>query len=219
MENLPGWFGTALVGAVIAAIGYVSKLAIEGLFKWSATRRARRAKLVALQSLLLASKRAFEIQNELVQRLCMEICAANEEIGGTYDRVLAKGYVVMDERQKLEHGLIRNYTSNCLFPLNIQIIDWLSKDDYFKGGGRRRNAKNLSVALQRLEAHLILWRAKYEFWIPDKPEHAIVYMADENAHGIGFPTGIEALIARITGGVVDQPIPVEASRIEYCLRK
>jgi hypothetical protein len=211
MDNLPEWLGTLLVGAVIAALGYVSKLAIEGLSKWNTTRRERRAKLVALQSLLLASKAVFEIQNALVERLCKEIQNAHPNIVGTYDRILAAGYAGMDERQKLEHGLIRNYTSNCLLPLNVAMINWLSADTYFKGAGRQGNTKNLSRALQRLEAHLILWRAKYEFWIPNKPEHAIVYMTDEEGHGIGFPKGIETLVAQITGGTIE-PTKLPASQ-------
>ena len=211
MDNFPEWLGTLLVGAVVAALGYVSKLAIEGLSKWNTTRRERRAKLVALQSLLLASKAVFEIQNALVERLCKEIQNAHPNIVGTYDRILAAGYAGMDERQKLEHGLIRNYTSNGLLPLNVAMINWLSADTYFKGAGRRDNAKNLSRALQRLEAHLILWRAKYEFWM-NKPEHAIVYMDDEKADGIGFPKGIEALVAQITGGTIE---PSPSEQIHY----
>jgi hypothetical protein len=214
MGNLPEWLGTLLVGALIAAFGYVSKLAIELLSKWEATRRERQARLVALQSLLLASKSVFDIQNAMVGRLCDEIREQHPEIGGTYDRILASGYAHMNERQKLEHGLIRNYTSSCLLPLNAQMIDWLSADTYYKGAGRRGAAKDLSGALQRLEAHLILWRAKYHFWKPDKPEHAIVYMADEEGHGISFPKGIEALIARITGGTIE-PTRLPASQTSW----
>ncbi len=203
MVSLPEWLGTPLIGAVIAALGYVSKLAIDGLSKWKTVRRERRAKLVALQSFLLASKTVFDIQNALVERLCREIHNAHPDVDGTYDRILAAGYALLDERQKLEHGLIRNYTSNCLHPLNVEMINWLSADTYFKGAGKKGKTKKLSSALQRLEAHLILWRAKYEFWIPSKPEHAIVYMADEEGHGISFPKGIEALVAEITGGTIE----------------
>lgn len=204
MPNIgPEWLWTPLIGAVIAAVGYVLKLAIEGLSKWNASRRERRARLVALQSLLLASKSVFEIQNALVVRLCDQIQNVRPEIQGTYDRILAVGFAFLDEGQKLEHGLIRNYTSECLRPLNLEMIKWLSADTYFKGAGKNDKRKKLSIALQKLEAHLILWRAKYEFWIPNKPEHAIVYMTDEEGHGISFPKGIEALIAEITGGTIE----------------
>jgi hypothetical protein len=110
----------------------------------------------------------------------------------------------MDEQQKLIHGLIRAYTMNAMRPLNLAMIDWLARDTYFKGHTGTGSADDLASNLQTLEAHLLLWRAKYEFWIPDKPERAIVYMLDEGGHGAGFPTGIEQLIEKVTGGPIRQ---------------
>lgn len=201
MPHVPEGVEAALFGAVIAAVGYVGKLLIETGVKWNANRLARRARLVDLLSLLLASKKAFEIQNELVFRLCEKIRSGHPAIDGPYDEVLAQGYPLLDEQQKLEHGLIRHYTTDCIHPLNLQTVDWLSKDDHFKGRGRTRAQRELSGKLQALFAHLMLWRAKYDFWIPNRPERAIVYLEDENRHGIGFPTGIEELIARAAGGM------------------
>jgi hypothetical protein len=48
--------------------------------------------------------------------------------------------------------------------------------------------------LRTLESHLRLWEAKYQEWIPEHPEHALVYLADEEAHGIGFPKNIDTLV-------------------------
>jgi hypothetical protein len=202
MDSFPEWLGTPLIAAVIAALGYVAKLAIEALARWRSIRRERRSNLVALQSLLLASKRVFEIQNELVRGLCGELETAHPDLRGPYDEILANGHPRMNEQQKLVHGLIRAYTVNALRPLNTAMIDWLAKDTYFKGQAAMGSADDLASNLQTLEAHLLLWRAKYEFWIPDKPERAIVYMLDEREHGIGFPTGIEQLVAKVTGGPV-----------------
>ena len=39
------------------------------------------------------------------------------------------------------------------------------------------------------------WHAKYEALLPSMPEHALVYLADEEKHGIGFPTGIDKIVA------------------------
>jgi hypothetical protein len=203
VHALPDWLGTALIGAVIAALAYVSKLVLEGLSKRNATRREHRANLVALQSLLLASKVVYIIQRALVVRLCQEILSAHPAIGVTYDRILAEGYKFLDERQRLEHGLIRNYTIYSLGPLNIGMSNWLSEDTHFKGATKKGKAKELSRALLRLEAHLILWRGKYEFWIPPTPENAIVYMDDEERHGLGFPAGIETLVAEHTGSEIE----------------
>jgi hypothetical protein len=197
MDLFPEWFRTPLIAAIIAALGYVAKLAIEELSRWRSIGRERRSNLVALQSLLLASKRVFEIQNELVRRLSNEIEATHPDLTGPYDEILASAYTRMDERQKLIHGLIRAYTMNAMRPLNLAMIDWLARDTHFKG-----STDDLASNLQTLEAHLLLWRAKYEFWIPDKPERAIVYMLDESEHGIGFPMGIEGLIERVTGGPI-----------------
>jgi hypothetical protein len=202
MDLFPEWLRTPLIAAVIAALGYVAKLAIEELSRWRSIRRERRANLVALQSLLLASKRVFEIQNDLVRRLCSEIEATHPDLTGPYDEVLASAYTRMDERQKLIHGLIRAYTINAMRPLNLAMIDWLARDTHFKGHAATGSADDLASNLQTLEAHLLLWRAKYEFWIPDKPARAIVYMLDESEHGVGFPTGIEQLIERVTGGPI-----------------
>jgi hypothetical protein len=48
--------------------------------------------------------------------------------------------------------------------------------------------RELAEELFALEIHLTLWHAKFESWIPGHPEHALVYLDDEKAHGLGFPT-------------------------------
>src|SRR5262249_59899007 len=125
----------------------------------------------------------FEIKNERVRELCKKIGAETPGIrGSSYDEILARGYPRLDERQKLMHGLIRAYTINAMRPLNLGMIEWLTADTYFKGQPGTGTPDDLASNLQTLEAHLLLWRAKYEFWIPEKPERAIVYMADEQQH-------------------------------------
>jgi hypothetical protein len=57
----------------------------------------------------------------------------------------------------------------------------------------------LAQLLGQLETHLILWHAKYAAWIPNNPEHALVYMADESKHGLGFPSGIDEEVAHHLG--------------------
>jgi hypothetical protein len=137
-DDLPEWLRTPLIPAGIAAIGYVAKLAIEGLSKWQAGRRERLAKLIALQSLLLGSKSVFEVQNKLVKRLCEEVQPGHQATNATYDRILGDGYANMNKRQKLTHGLIRSYTSKC-----SKTMDWLA-------GSKAAGAEEkLSRALQR----------------------------------------------------------------------
>ena len=72
--------------------------------------------------------------------------------------------------------------------INLAVSEWLKSDVLFKTGvvESQRN-RRLAESLFALEIHLLLWHAKYEAWIPNHPEHALVYMVDEKQHGLGFP--------------------------------
>jgi hypothetical protein len=201
--SLAGWSDAPLVGAVLAALGFVGKLLVDQFMQWRTTQQARQASLVRLQSLLLASRRVFELQADLRDPLCDEFEAAEPTLAGQpYDEVLARGYKSATEEQKLRHGLIRQYTISALRPLNKAMSDWLAADAYYKLSTHEGDLGNLSLCLRTLDAHLILWLAKYDYWIPDRPERALVYMADENRHGAGFPGEIDLHVARLTGGTL-----------------
>lgn len=189
----------AVFGAFTATAGYFGKLIIEAYVKWSDRRAERQSSLIEMQSYLLASRSVFEAQIKLTRDLCEEIVL--DEQSGTslgYDEMLAKGFKqnILSETQKTQHGLIRAYTEKALLPLNKNMLSWLGKDRYFKNENN-----DLGAALRKLEAHLVLWLAKYEFWLPDNPERALVFLADEKDHGVGFPTGIEGMILKRTGGL------------------
>jgi hypothetical protein len=51
---------------------------------------------------------------------------------------------------------------------------------------KNRRPKQLAENVFDLEIILLLWHAKHESWILDEPKHALVYMDDEKAHGLGF---------------------------------
>ena len=66
--------------------------------------------------------------------------------------------------------------------------------------GKTEDEARLALLLNQLDAHLLLWLAKYEGWIPNRPDHALVYLADEQQHGLGFPRGVdEAVDAALVG--------------------
>jgi hypothetical protein len=138
----------------------------------------------------------FEIQNELVRRFSDDLAQAGLPVSDSFDDTLAKTYSKLNDQQRLMHGLIRAYTMYAMRPINLSIIKWFDYDNYFKAQRKKGSAAIFREQLQNLEAHLLLWRAKYDYWIPDKPERAIVYMDDENSHGLGFPKGIDDLIAK-----------------------
>jgi hypothetical protein len=189
----------AVFGAFTATAGYFGKLIIEAYVKWSDRRAERRSSLIELQSFLLASRSVFQAQINLTRDLCEEITIANQSLSPLgYDEILARGYMGdnLTEAQKTQHGLIRAYTEKALLPLNKDMLAWLGRDRFFKNQN-----DELGAALRKLDAHLVLWMAKYEFWLPNHPERALVFLADEMEHGVGFPKGIEAMVLKKTGGL------------------
>jgi hypothetical protein len=86
-----------------------------------------------------------------------------------------------------------------LQPGNAARIGWLKEDDYFKAQGNRKalSWRSLAQKLGDLETHAILWQAKFEMWILERLEHALVYMVDEKQHGKGFPVGLDELVDQV----------------------
>jgi hypothetical protein len=122
------------------------------------------------------------------------------DLAGTeegYERTFSKAYKVFTPEEKELHAIIRSITIHSLCTTNQSLSDWLKNDTYFKA---QRPSKGiygeLAMQLATLEAHLILWHAKYETWIPETPEHALVYLADEEKHGVGFPSGIDEIVRK-----------------------
>jgi membrane protein required for beta-lactamase induction len=69
MNDVPDWLAAAVVGAALAALGYVGKLILEWLASIRQASAARRAKLAQLSSLLRATWVAYSIQNDHARRL------------------------------------------------------------------------------------------------------------------------------------------------------
>lgn len=184
-----------LLSTVFALLGFLGKLALEGLREWRERRDARRASLVEIQAILLASKSIFLVQLGLVKELSTHIRSRMPTYTQTmeYDDLLAcafglDDFMTADERDT--HAIIRAYTIEAIAPLNKSALDWLKADAFYKTAD-----DELGRALRKLEAHLILWFAKYRFWIEPRPERTLVFLADGKDHGIGFPNGIEDLIS------------------------
>jgi len=193
-----GAAGTAIVGAVIAALGYVGKLALDGVLDFRKAKRERRSDLVELRSLLRTARTSFIVQNQHAVRLLKMLDGDPETETGGYERIFATRYASFSAEQKELHGIIRGMTINALKPTNSQILNWIQRDTYFRGQQKgNRQIGSLPECLSNLHTHLLLWIAKYETWIPNNPEHALVYLRDEQEHGPGFPIGIDELVDRV----------------------
>ncbi len=200
------WIRTLLVAALSAIAAYGWKSWIEGRERKRKERASTIAQLQDLKSLLDTSKELFQIQQEQVKRL-MELLRHNHPAefakGQGYDERMARCYALLNDEEKARHGIIRAYTEHSMRRVNEAIQRWLDGDKQFKTGQvQSSRQEQLADSLRELEMHLLLWRAKFEYWIPNNPEHALVYMADEKAHGLGFPKDrlIEA-DGRKSGGV------------------
>src|SRR5258706_2555621 len=121
-----------LLGAVIAAFGYVGKLLVESIQAWQRGRALRLAALFRLQALLNASRTAFLVQRGLAGRL-----AAQLDDGPTQpaveglERLFASRFAGFNEGESDLHMIIRAYSEHALRPINRSIRDWLQNDaDY-----------------------------------------------------------------------------------------
>lgn len=195
---IPEWLGVAVIGAVIAATGYVGKLIVESWIGIREAQNARRARLIELKSLLNATRVSFAVQNNHANRLLSMIRKTHPELKGMdegYERAFTRAYSVFTPDEKELHAIIRSITIHSLRPVNHSLSKWLQNDTYFKAQKlSRATLGELAGKLAALEAHLVLWHAKYETWIPDTPEHSLVYLADEEEHGIAFPSGIDEVV-------------------------
>ncbi len=215
----PEWLATGLLTAALAAFGYVLKQIVEGFIAWDReqkhTNETRRTRLIALHSILRASKAVFDTQRTLRNSLAEDIklaesipsqaeegyaaAALRAQAGADgYEALFSRHYTQLTPEQRELHALIRSYTMHAIRPLNQAALEWLRADTFYKSpADPAGQVGKLARQLAQLEAHLILWFAKYETWIPDQPHHALVYLGDEQQHGIGFPVGIERLIGDI----------------------
>jgi hypothetical protein len=195
------WLALALpivLTAIIGAIGWFWKTTYD----WREQRRQLRAERIAslqqLSTLLDTSRRVFEIQAKQRNRL-LELLNKNHpdkvDTSAGYDAVFEKLYDEFTPEEKELHGVIRAMTVNAMRKINLDISDWLKGDDSFKTRAVSLTKQDdLSGQLRKLELHLALWHAKYQYWIPENLKHALVYLGDEKEHGIKFPTEVEEVV-------------------------
>jgi len=199
----PFWAAPALLAAVVAALGYLGKTIIDLILQLREAARERRSRLTELYALLRAGDVAFAIQRELRIRLAEQLrhrLPETNDLPPGFDRLFAATYAVMNNEERQLHLLIRAMTIYTFRPLNQSLLQWLSADHYFRAfSPSDHRLGSLVLFLAQLEAHLVLWVAKYEAWIPDHPEHALVFLADEERHGLGFPKNGTAILAKLLG--------------------
>ena len=199
----PFWAAPALVAAVVAALGFVGKTIADLVLRLREDARGRRSRLTELYALLRAGDAAFAGQRELRQRLAKQLrhrLPQAADLPPGFDRLFAATYAEMTDEERQLHSLIRTMTVHTFRPLNQSLLEWLRADRHFRAiSPSHRRLGSLALFLAQLEAHLVLWVAKYEAWIPEHPEHALVFLVDEERHGVGFPKGGTTILSGLLG--------------------
>jgi hypothetical protein len=199
-DRISGAIIVSFATALIAAIGYVLRLGADWWSNRKQINTTRRAQLVQLQSLLRATRVSFAIQREHADSLYKSIEKRDaRSLAGSLEGTFANAFKVgFPDNEREIHQLIRSITTNSLRPSNLALLMWLQEDIFFKGRhNRNEEYERLAEQLAKLQVHLLLWIAKYEMWIPERPEHALVYLADEERHGIEFPHELDQAVESV----------------------
>lgn len=198
---VPSWLGSALLGAILAFVGYVGKQVIEWRAKLRLEERARRARLSELMAMIRAGDAAWQVQCENRDRLLDRVSKRIPELVRSargYDHIFSVAYPTMTTEERELYDVVRAITMHTFQPLNDGLLKWIQADAEFRVRPPDDTPRGrLANFLADLEAHLYLWQAKYRTWIPDHPDRALVYLADEERHGVAFPKGGVTLVAAI----------------------
>lgn len=199
----PFWGAPALLGALIASLGYVGKTTTDLFLKINQNSRDRRSRLAELYAVIRAGDAAFNAQTRLRFSLARQL---QSRLSGSlhpregHESLFAATFPLMNDDERRIHALIRAMTVHTIHPLNQTLLQWLRNDNHYRSASPAdRKLGRLAVYLAQLEAHLVIWIAKYEAWIPEHPEHALVFLADEEEHGVGFPASGALIIAKVLG--------------------
>jgi hypothetical protein len=173
----------------------VGKTVVELVLQLRGTALERRSRLAELYALL--KRLATQLKNRRPETAAL---------APGFARIFEETYGDRNEEERQLHGLIRAMTLHTIRPLNQSLLEWLRSDRYFRAAPTsHRRLGQLALFLAQLEAHLVIWVAKYEAWIPDQPDHALVFLADGDHHGVAFPKHGAAILAR----VLHHPAPPE----------
>jgi hypothetical protein len=193
------WLLRALIAAVFSVVGigakdiYLDRLQAED--QKQAAEAANLGTLKELSTLLDESYRIFTVQDRQAQRL-MRLLKRNHGSKVPGDLGYDETFYEMHERFTPDEAalqkLIRSTTMNSQRRVNLALSAWLQRSLAFLHEAQPAQQRAaLAAELNMLKLHLNQWHDKYDAWIPNDPKRSLVYLADEQTHGAGFPPGLE----------------------------
>jgi hypothetical protein len=193
------WFWRTLIAALFAIGGFVTKDLYTGWRQSDANKRAvATASLESLKELatrLDESYRIYVVQNGQAERLLRSLQQRHgsrlpEGLG--YDETFFVLGARLTRPEAELQRLIRSTTMNSQRRANLALSAWLERNAAFLHDDQPTPARlALAAELRMLKLHLNQWHDKYDAWIPGDARRSLVYLADEAAHGVGFPPGLE----------------------------
>lgn len=193
------WLLRTTVAALFAVLGFFGRDFYEN---WKQERQAEESSLIELRtlaSLLDESLSIYRAQNYQAQQLMKMIWAnhadAPKDLG--YDDTFYEMHDRLSREEGELQGIIRSTTMNSMRRVNETMSSWLRRNSGFRSDDQPTHAQSeLAKALRALELHLNQWHDKYAATMSNV-RRSLVYLADEDAHGTGFPTGIELLVRHV----------------------
>lgn len=199
--TIPDWLGQAILAAVSATLGFFGREIYKSVKASREAKSRRRLYLQQLDSLLQESRALFQSQRAQAQRLYEAILKAHPGAvapGMSLDQAFSTAYDTLSDSERQHHAIIRGVTETAVHSANLKMSEWLETDDWFKRQGHKsKELMELSEQLRRLELHLNEWLAKYESVFTKDHRLALSYLAAEEGHGTGFPTGIERKVEAV----------------------
>lgn len=198
--GMSSWIGEMIGTGLASIFGFFAKYGWDYFQAKKRVQKERIRKLETLKGLLVESGNLFEMQNKLLRRLVSTMSERLKlenpsSIG--FQTFICENYDKMDEHERDMHSVIRGTTMNSMKIVNTEMLKWLKEDTEFKINSvkyiRDTFGDSLVKQLSKLELHLNLWHDKYSVWM-DSEKHCVVYLDDDEKHGVGFPSGIELVI-------------------------
>jgi hypothetical protein len=210
LSTWPEGLFSALVAAAISLLGFGLKELYDQRRRRreqheqerrAATESQRQAAgtLAEFQRLLADSTAIAATHFQLRDRLAATLTQPQQP-GEPHSEWFARHYDTFLPPQLEIFQLLRAITANSMRIQNQLLLDWANRHSAFTLFGRGPDEDAFDQQLSLLRTHLRTWRDKLEGGFETDPRQCLVYLADVNQLGVGFPKQLEsatkALLAR-----------------------
>lgn len=199
-----------LIAAVVGALAGAT--ATEAGHLWRERRaRAREQELAAAEAIHLEQRQLDELLHLLnrTRQLFVEQASKRDELAarlrrGTltfrpsrpgYEYLFAELYPEMTPEERTLHQMVAGFTEEALDPANRQLQSWLmlmAARELRTRYAKEPEHHDVAHQLDLLEQHLDGWFVKYRRVFSANPARALVWLADEDKLGPGFPRRLES---------------------------